>query len=241
MPNTPNNINVPPRTFVDLYAQSGIAPGSPIQVVLITDKPGRVTFGAMPVGEYGYQPLQAVGDKASGSSTDGAWFWSEFGGVINVSDFFSEPGSERSGTKSVSGRMLSQLVNLTGTVDETIVTGAFDYFRIDGVEEDPQFLLGVWVVPEGAGGVYQFNAHGAVDGEVSPGDFVELLISKNDATLLADPDSVISSICFDNDDVGLGGQLLLNAGDNVRVKYSIMGGSNWGIANFVWDFSRVGD
>lgn len=92
MSNTPKNINVPPREFVDLYDKSGIPIGNPITVTQITDTPARVTFGALPTGEYGHKPLMSVGSSVDGRSDDGAFIWSEFGCVVNVSDFFSEAG-----------------------------------------------------------------------------------------------------------------------------------------------------
>ena len=92
MANTPKNIDIPARTFVELYDGSGIAIGSPITVTQVTDKPARVTFGVEPVGDYGYEPLQSVGSKVSGESQDGAWCWSEFECVVNVSDFFIGAG-----------------------------------------------------------------------------------------------------------------------------------------------------
>ena len=92
MSNTPKNINVPPREFVDLYDKSGIPIGSPITVTQITDTPAKVTFGPLPTGEYGHKPLMSVGSSVDGKSDEGAFIWSEFGCVINVSDFFSDAG-----------------------------------------------------------------------------------------------------------------------------------------------------
>lgn len=92
MSNTPKNIIVPPREFVDLYDKSEIPIGSPITITQITDMPAKVTFGALPVGEYGHKPLMSIGSSVSGKSNDGAFVWSDFGCVVNVSDFFSEAG-----------------------------------------------------------------------------------------------------------------------------------------------------
>lgn len=125
MPNTPDNITIPAREFVDLYAESEIPIGSPITVTQITDKPARVTFGAEPVGDYGYEPLMSVGSKVSGKSPDGAWCWSEFDCVVNVSDFFSEAGdgsleSVAGVTVDLSSSEASRTLNLPGTPDPLV-------------------------------------------------------------------------------------------------------------------------
>lgn len=90
MPNTPKNITIPAGEFVDLYDLSGIPIGSKITVTQITDRPVRVTFGALPTGEYGYEPLMSVSSRVSGQSDDGAFAWSAYDCVVNVSYFFSE-------------------------------------------------------------------------------------------------------------------------------------------------------
>lgn len=122
-------------------------------------------------------------------------------------------------------------------VAQTINTGTFNYYRENGVAVAATFSNGVWTVP--FTGVYQINARGLIFGSTS--GFIKFWASKNNVDDTANLNDVILAFNYGDADLGLGGQMFLGAGDTIRIKYSVLGGSGWALDNFVWDASKISD
>lgn len=82
-----NNIPVKPGVWVDLYAASGLAVGSAIDMFEVSGGIIIVHFGASapPGGDFGYRTLNGAGDDLQGGEgSSGAWMYSDYVGVVNV-------------------------------------------------------------------------------------------------------------------------------------------------------------
>ncbi|CAH9011477.1 conserved hypothetical protein [Vibrio phage 236O40-1] len=87
MPDFLPNIKLEPGKWVDLYAKSSLAVGSPISIFNITDVTVRIHFGAKPVAgdNSGFRTINKKGDEIhDGQGSTGAWAYSEQAAIINV-------------------------------------------------------------------------------------------------------------------------------------------------------------
>lgn len=93
MADTIPNIVIPPKTVVDIYADSnviaaGIVTGDQISVKLIGDGEAKLYSGASLSGEPsdsdGFYPIYGREDKSNDPGDLGAFIWSNAGCTINV-------------------------------------------------------------------------------------------------------------------------------------------------------------
>ena len=86
MADTLPNIQIPARTWIDLYSASGIAVGTQIIVKLLGGYEVRlVTSAAQPTDMNAFDVLVSRTVPAQNDSGDsGAWAWSFGGALVNV-------------------------------------------------------------------------------------------------------------------------------------------------------------
>jgi len=80
------NVTLPPETWVDLYAVSGVTVGTQIDVVNITPNDARVVESAtQPTGSDDFIPVLFNGNIARNSTgSAGAWALCVGGGAVDV-------------------------------------------------------------------------------------------------------------------------------------------------------------
>lgn len=144
-----------------------------------------------------------------------------------------------SATVSVLGRVIVQNGIALNGVFQTINTGTFAFFDINGLPATPDFTNGVWVCP--ANGTYQVNVSGwAFTGSGSETqsrfyvsinglDYTDLLYAGVDQVTKNGGGLTVNGICR------------INAGDTVQIGYSVLSGTGWQLDNFRWDVARVGN
>lgn len=81
-------VTLPPKTFVDLYAATGITVGTQLAAINLTPDDVRL-FDTQnePTSTDNYTPCLYRGGAALNSATDlGAWAWSLVGGALEVKE-----------------------------------------------------------------------------------------------------------------------------------------------------------
>ena len=79
------NVNLPARTWVDLYDATGITVGVQISVLNITSRPVRLASTAIePVATDDHIPLPFNDTKMNAAGDAGAWAFSVAGGAVDV-------------------------------------------------------------------------------------------------------------------------------------------------------------
>lgn len=141
-------------------------------------------------------------------------------------------------TLSVIGRVTVQNgIALSGTF-QTIDSGNFAFFEVDGQTALPNFVNGVWTVP--ATGTYQFNVSGVADTNSGSENQVRFYVEVNDLDYTNPIFPGVDNFTINGAGLGINGIVKLVAGDEVQIAYSVLSGSGWTLDNFRWDISRVG-
>lgn len=141
-------------------------------------------------------------------------------------------------TLSVIGRVTVQNgIALSGTF-QTIDSGNFAFFEVDGQAALPNFVNGVWTVP--ATGTYQFNVSGVADTNSGSENQVRFYVDVNGLDYTSPLFPGVDNFTINGAGLSINGIVKLVAGDEVQIAYTVLGGNNWTLDNFRWDIARVG-
>lgn len=80
------NITIPPKTFVDLLAESGIAQGTPVEIVPLNGNYVQIynTSAEPTIGTDSYLPCLWPNKVLGQASDAGLWAFSNVGGAVDI-------------------------------------------------------------------------------------------------------------------------------------------------------------
>ena len=121
----------------------------------------------------------------------------------------------QSTTVSVAAKCQVQNDIALSGIFQTIQSGAFDYYEIDGQAATPNFTNGAWVVD--VGGTYVFNIRGwAFTGSGSETQ-TRFYVGVNGNDYVSQPNVGIDAVTKNGSGLTLSGTVRLNAGDTLDI------------------------